>query len=108
MRAVENFASVVDDKPVNELTLDDAFDYSEWWRDRVISGDVAVKSANKDIGQLSRMLKDISIRRRLKIPEIFKGLRLRGQTERSRMPFETEFIQNKLLAHHQAAGIKAE
>ena len=57
-----------------------------------------VKSANKDIGQLSRMLKDVSIRRRLNIPEIFKGLRLRGQTERSRMPFETEFIQHKLLA----------
>jgi len=44
------------------------------------------------------MLKDVSIRRRLNIPEIFKGLRLRGQTERSRMPFETEFIQLKLLA----------
>ena len=98
MRAVENFVSVVDDKPVNELTVDDAIDYSEWWRDRVINDDVAVKSANKDIGQLSRMLKDVSIRRRLNIPEIFKGLRLRGQTERSRMPFETEFIQNKLLA----------
>jgi integrase len=31
------------------------------------------------------------------MPDIFKGLRLRGQTERSRMPFETEFIQEKLL-----------
>jgi hypothetical protein len=97
MRAVENFVSVVDDKPVNELTVDDAIDYAEWWRDRVINDDVAVKSANKDIGQLSRMLKEVSIRRRLNIPEIFKGLRLRGQTERSRMPFETEFIQHKLM-----------
>jgi hypothetical protein len=76
IRAVENFVSVVDDKPVNEVTVDDAIDYTEWWRDRVISDDVAVKSANKDIGQLSRMLRDVSIRRRLNIPEIFKGLRL--------------------------------
>lgn len=98
MRAVENFVSVAGDKPVNELTVDDAIDYSEWWRDRVLNDDMTVKSANKDIGQLSRMLKDVSVRRRLNIPEIFKGLRLRGQTERSRMPFETEFIQNKLLA----------
>ena len=44
------------------------------------------------------MLKDVSIRRRLNIPDIFRGLRLRGQTERSRMPFEAEFIQEKLLA----------
>jgi hypothetical protein len=68
IRAVENFVSVVADKPVNEVTVDDALDYTEWWRDRVISDDVAVKSANKDIGQLSRMLKDVSIRRRLNIP----------------------------------------
>jgi integrase len=98
MRAVENFVSVVGDKPVNEATIDHAIDDADWWRDRVTSENVAVKSANKDIWQLSRMLKDVSIRRRLNIPEIFKGLRLRGQTERSRMPFEAEFIQEKLLA----------
>jgi len=98
MRAVENLASVVTDKPVNELTVDDGINYTEWWRERVLNENMAVKSANKDIGQLSRMLKDLSIRRRLNIPEIFRGLRLRGQTERSRMPFEPEFIQEKLLA----------
>jgi short chain dehydrogenase len=101
IRAVENFVSVVDDKPVNELTVDDAIDYSEWWRDRVINADVAVKSANKDIGELSRMLKDISIRRRLNIPEIFKGLRLRGPTERSRMPFDTEFKLDEISKHDE-------
>jgi integrase len=98
MRAVENLVSVVGDKLVTELAIDDVIDYADWWRDRVTSKKVAVKSANKDIGQLSRMLKDISIRRRLNIPDIFKGLRLRGQIERSRMPFESEFIQKKLLA----------
>jgi integrase len=36
----------------------------------VISENVAVKSANKDVGQLSRMLKDISTHRRLNIPDI--------------------------------------
>jgi integrase len=98
MRAVENLVSVVGDKAVNELTIDDGIDYADWWRNRVSSDRVVVKSANKDIGQLSRMLKDLSIRRRLNIPEIFKGLRLRGQTERARMPFDTAFIQEKLLA----------
>jgi integrase len=51
------------------------------------------------------MLKDVSIRRRLNIPEIFRGLRLRGQTERSRMPFEAEFIQEKLLATGALNGL---
>jgi hypothetical protein len=53
---------VVDDKPVNEVTVDDAIDYAEWWRDRVINDDVVVKSANKDIGQLSRMLTRLRLR----------------------------------------------
>jgi hypothetical protein len=63
-------------------------DYVDWWREPVIGGEAATKTANNDIGQLSRMLKDISVRRRHKIPEIFKGLRLRGATDRSRSPFE--------------------
>jgi integrase len=108
MRAVENFVSVVGDKPVNELTEDDGIDYAEWWRGRVIKENVAVKTANKDIGQISRMLKDMSIRRRLKIPDIFKGLRLRGEAERSRMPFETQFIQDKLLATGALDGLNEE
>jgi integrase len=108
MRAVENFVSVASDKPVNELTEDDAIDYTEWWRDRVLKDDVAVKTANKDIGQLSRMLKDVSIRRRLKIPDIFKGLRLRGEAERSRVPFEPDFIQDKLLTTGALDGLNEE
>jgi integrase len=90
---------------VTEVTVDDALDYAEWWRERVVSENVAAKSANKDIGQLSRMLKDISIRRRLNIPDIFKGLRLRNEIEKSRMPFETEFIQDRLLAPGALAGL---
>src|SRR5262249_15735958 len=49
------------------------------------------------IGQLSRMLKDIRIRRRYKYPDIFKDLRLRGETEKSRIPFESDFIQSHFL-----------
>jgi integrase len=104
-RAVENFVSVVGDKPVNELTEEDGIDYADWWRERVLKENVAVKTANKDIGQLSRMLKDMSIRKRLKIPAIFKGLRLRGAADRSRVPFETDFIQDKLLAAGALDGL---
>jgi hypothetical protein len=46
MRAAENFVSVVGEKPVNELTVDDAIDYTDWRRERVTTKNVAVKSAN--------------------------------------------------------------
>ncbi len=87
-RSVEQFVKVVGDKPVSELTYNDAIDYTQWWRERVIEDGIAAKSANKDLGQLSRMLKEMSVRRRLNLPDIFKGLRLRGETEKSRLPFD--------------------
>jgi integrase len=98
MRAVTQFVEVVGDKPVADLTYNDAIDYSEWWRGRVVDDEVAAKTANKDMGQLSRMLKDMSIRRRLNIPDIFKGLHLRGETDKSRLPYEPSFIQTRFLA----------
>jgi integrase len=105
VRAVERFVEVAGDKPVTEITFDDGMDYCEWWRDRVNEGEVEVKTANKDIGQLSRMLKEISIRRRLNLPDIFKGLRLKGEREQPRVPYETEFIQKRLLAKGALDGL---
>ena len=97
MRAVSQLVQVVGDKPVADLTHADAIDYSEWWRERVVSDDAAAKTAHKDLGQLSRMLKDTSIRRRLNLPDIFKGLHLRGETDKSRLPYEPAFIQSRFL-----------
>jgi hypothetical protein len=71
----------------------------------VIDDEVEVKTANKDIGQLSRMLKEMNIRRRLDLPDLFKGLRLKGETERSRVLYETDFIQKRLLADGALAGL---
>lgn len=107
-RSVKQFVSRVGDKLVTHVTEDDGLDYVEWWRNRIAKGNGLAKSANRDIGQISRMLKDVSVRRRLKIPEIFKGLRLRGETENARLPFETTFIQNVLLAAGALDGLNEE
>lgn len=105
LRAVERFVDVAGDKPVTEVTFDDGIDYCEWWRDRVVDGELEAKTANKDIGQLSRMLKEISIRRRLNLPDIFKGLRLKGEREQPRVPYETEFVQKRLFAKGALDGL---
>ena len=94
---------MVGDKPVTELTDSDALDYMEWWQNRILAEDIAAKTANRDMGQVSGMLKAMSIRRRLSLPDIFKGLRLKGETERSRAPFEVAFIQGRLLGGGLAA-----
>jgi hypothetical protein len=54
------------------------------------------------------MLKDISMHRKLKLPDIFQGLRLRGEADRSRMPFENEFIKKRFLAKGVLDGLNEE
>lgn len=105
IRAVENFVNVVGDKTISELTVDDAIDYTEWWRERALEDGIVAKTANKDIGQLSRMLKEMSVRRRLNLPDIFKSLRLKGETDKAPCPFDTKFIQDKLLAEGALASL---
>lgn len=104
-RAVKELVQLIGDKPVTDVTADDGIDFCEWWRERVVAGETNAKTANKAIGQLSRMLKEMNIRRRLNLPDIFSGLRLKGEVERSRSPFERDFIQNRLLAPDALDGL---
>jgi len=71
----------------------------------VKTGEVHASSANKSIGMLSRMLKELSVRRRLKTPPIFAGLRLRAPETRTRKTYDREFIQTRLLANHALDGL---
>lgn len=107
-RVVNELVAITGNKPVTELTHEDGLDYSEWYRERVIAGDVKANSANKSMGMLSRMLKELSIRKRLNIPEIFRGLRLKSGAANVRAPFETAFIQNRLLAPGALDGLNEE
>ncbi|WP_426615312.1 hypothetical protein [Bradyrhizobium sp. McL0616] len=107
-RAVAELVKLIGDKAITDLTLDDGLDYCEWWRGRLVAGEGNAKNANKAIGQLSRMLKEMNIRRRLNLPDVFKGLRLKGEVEKSRSPFEAEFIQERLLATGALDGMNEE
>jgi integrase len=108
-RAVEAFLEVIGrDKPITEITHDDALTFREHWRGRVINEGIAAKTANKQIGQLSGMLKELSIIRRLGLPDFFHGLRLKGETEKDPTPYDTDFIQNHILANGALDGLNEE
>ena len=71
IRVVRELVDLVGDKLVTDLTPEDGIDCSDWWRERVVAGEVAAKSANKSMSMLSRMLKEMNIRRRLGLPDTF-------------------------------------
>lgn len=98
IRAAQNFVGVVGDKPVTQLSDADGIAYFDWLKSRVVNDEITAKTANKDINVLSGMLKDVRSRRRYPIPELFNELKVRGETEKSRVPFESDFIQRCFLS----------
>ncbi|NEV75549.1 integrase [Rhodopseudomonas sp. BR0C11] len=108
IRAVKNLISVVGDKAVTNLTHTDGLDYSEWWQDRVKDEGLDPDTANKDMGHINRMLFVINKRLRLGIPKIFEGMRLEGGIEKTRPPFDPDYVQRKLLAPDALRGLNDE
>jgi len=104
-RVVKSFVGVVSDKFITELTIDDAIDFRNFWRDRVVQDGIAAKSDNREIGQLSGMIKELNILRRLGLPDLFRGLRLKGEVDKEPTPYENKFIQNRLLADGALDGL---
>lgn len=102
---MKELVAITGDKPITDLTHDDGIDYSEWWRERCLAGETNAMSANKSMGMLSRMLKEMSIRRPLNLPEIFKGLRLKTDGANVRVPFDTAFIQDELFGAGALDGL---
>ena len=102
---VNSFVGVVGDKLVTELTIEDAIDFRNFWRDRVVQEGIAAKTANREIGQLSGMIKELNILRRLSLPELFKGLRLKGEVDKEPTPYDSKFVQDRLLADGALDGL---
>jgi integrase len=51
------------------------------------------------------MIKELNILRRLGLPDLFKGLRPKGEVDKEPTPYETKFIQNRLLADGALDGL---
>jgi hypothetical protein len=79
IRAIERFAEVAGDKPINEVTADDAIDYCEWWRDRVVDDKVEAKTALRRTKPLASICyRQPSFDQCVAPPVNYRCLRLRG------------------------------
>jgi hypothetical protein len=103
--AITDFIDVVGDKGLDNLTHSDIRDYVEWLEGRVEEGELVAKSANKLIGQNSKMLKAINLKLRLGLPDFFAGQRLQGGKYVQRPSFPIDFVQNNILADGALMGL---
>jgi hypothetical protein len=90
------------------LTKADGLTFRKWWQDRVVDEGVQIKTANKSIGTVSRMLRKVSEAKELGLPAILSGLRIEGGVTRQRPPFEISFIQDRIMANGAFGTLNSE
>lgn len=96
-RAVANLIGVIGDKPICDITRDDALTFREFWIERIEQEGKKPATANKDIGHINKMLNEVSDKLRLGLERPFAGLRLKEIDDKENVSFAAEFIRGELL-----------
>ena len=96
-RAIANLLEVLGDKPLSDVTRDNALDFQAWWQGRVLDEDLDIGTANKDIGHLNKMFRTLDRAHRLNLNPVFRDLRIEGEKGKSRSAFEASFVQDHIL-----------
>jgi integrase len=107
-RALANLIEVVGDMDIASLTRDHGMQFRRWWQKRVSAESLDIGTANKDIGHISKMLFSIDMAHQLKLPPVFKQLRLSGEVSAQRSAFDATFVQEKILAEDALKSLNDE
>ncbi|GAB4529754.1 MAG: tyrosine-type recombinase/integrase [Roseibium sp.] len=107
-RAIRYFLDLVGDKSLTQLTRTDAIRYQDWWEEHVLKNDLSLATANKSIGFLAKMLKDIDRKFQLGLEPIFADLRFAGARDGKRPAFTVEHVRDKILASGALDDLNAE
>lgn len=115
-RAVENYKKVVKPKGAFlETSRADALKFHAWLNGRVISKDLSFSSANRDMGVLRRVFRDLAHRDQLLAQNPFEGLTWRqpkanraGVVKKVRKPFSTDWLVSKFTMKDSLKGLNSE
>lgn len=97
-RAAQIFIDQIGDKPLDDVSRDDAVAYAEWWEQRVVHDGIEINTMNKNLGHLSSMFRAVIKRHKFRFDNPFAGLRQEGGKDGNRPPFPAEFIRDVVLA----------
>ncbi len=105
VKATKNFVQVIGDRPINEITTRDLFDFRGWWLERIATGEVQKNSANKDFSYLLAMWRACARAHDLDLPFKTDGLAFSEGKQATRPPFSITWIKDKLLAPGALTGL---
>jgi len=95
--AVKVLIGLIGDVTVNGLTRDNMLTLRDHWSKRIKDDGVQVRTANKNISHITRMVREVCMRHNLDKEVVVTGLRLRGGKDRSRKPYPIKFITGTIL-----------
>lgn len=107
-RAVELAVDAIGDKPLGSLTRSDALALRNTLLDMVEARQCQAPYANKVLGALSTMLREISDKLELNIHDVFGGLRLANAADEQREPMPVAHVRDVLLGPTALRGLNAE
>lgn len=107
-RAVDTLISRIGDKPIAEITRDDALDFRDWWIGRIKDEGYTRNSANKNFGCLAGMMRTVDEAFRLNLSLPFKGVRIAGAKYTRRQAYEPDFVRKHFLPMPTIGGLNAE
>src|SRR5690606_28435747 len=107
-RALADLISVIGDKPVLDLIRADALAFRKHWQERVIGEGLAIDTANKAFGHISKMITEVERERQLGIPPVFRELRLEGGGSGQRTAYSVDFVKKRFLVPEAFDGLNSE
>jgi len=108
-RALSMFIEIIGgDRRLIDLTADDVDKVRDYWKKRILDGEVAVNTANKNIGRVAAMFREIGEEKKLKLEDLFARSQIKGGEDKKRVPFEVDYVQNVLLADGVMDGLNDE
>ncbi|MGP9804076.1 integrase [Paracoccus sp. NSM] len=110
IKATKNFIDVIGNKPVAEVTTEDMFAFRKWWVDRVMEGQTAAETANRDFIHLVGMWKRVCRSKGIALGFSTEGLMLKKDKDKDdvRPPFSPDWIKAKLLAPGALRGLNTD
>ena len=108
LRAVANLIGVIGDKALADLKRGDALAFRKFWQERIAAEDLAIGTANKDFGHVSKMLTAIDVNYQLGLPPVFLKLRFSGEESEQRLAFSPKWVRDEILAPGAFDGLNAE
>ncbi|MDN5201494.1 tyrosine-type recombinase/integrase [Fulvivirgaceae bacterium BMA10] len=110
IKAVKNFITSVEDKPITEITNLDLIRFRDWWLERMRQENIKANTINKDFTHLKSVLETVCTHEQLDIDidGIFKKIHIKEEDRETRQPYETTFIQNEILNSETLKGLEEE